>query len=75
MMLKDFIKSIKGEEARLAFARRCGTSFAYLKLVSYGAKPCGAKLAVQIERESGGLVTRQELRSDWSEIWPELEAA
>ena len=32
------------------------------------------KMCVQIEEMSGGKVTRKQLRKDWAEIWPELEA-
>lgn len=74
MKLKDFIKTIRSEEERVAFARRCGTSYGYLKMVSYNVKPCGPHLAVAIEENSGGQVTRKELRADWSAIWPELRA-
>ena len=27
---------------------------------------------VRIEKATGGVVSRQDLRSDWREIWPEL---
>lgn len=30
---------------------------------------------VAIERATGGLVTRKDLRDDWQAIWPELEAS
>lgn len=72
MKLKDFIKTMRTEVERVDFAARCGTTYGYMKLVSYGTKPCGPRLAVQIERNSDGKVTRQELRDDWPEIWPEL---
>ena len=75
MKLKDFIKTIRSEEERVMFARRCGTSFGYLKMVSYGVKPCGPRLAVAIEEFSERKVTRPELREDWSLIWPELRTS
>lgn len=72
MKLKDFIKTMRTEAERVAFAGRCGTTYGYLKMVSYGAKPCAPRLAVLIEENTGRRVTRQELRDDWSDIWPEL---
>nr|WP_258397378.1 helix-turn-helix domain-containing protein [Paraburkholderia unamae] len=55
------------------FAHRCGTTYAFLRNVMYGQRIAGEKLCVRIERESGGAVTRQDLRRDWREIWPELD--
>jgi len=58
---------------RATFAIRCDTSLGHLTNVAYGYKPCSPELAVSIERESGGAVTRPELRpEDWRKIWPEL---
>lgn len=74
MKLKDFIKTMRTETERVEFAGRCGTTYSYLKMVSYGAKPCAPRLAVAIEENTCGLVKRQELRSDWRDIWPELRA-
>lgn len=38
-----------------------------------GKRPVPEKAAVAIERETGGAVTRPELRpDDWQQIWPEL---
>lgn len=59
---------------RKAFALRCGTSFGHLQNIAYGYRPCGTALAVAIERESARQVTRQELRDDWHDLWPELAA-
>ena len=58
---------------RAAFAARCGTSYAHLRNVGYGQKTCGEKLAVQLEKITGGALSRREMRpNDWWEIWPEL---
>lgn len=59
-------------EARKELAGRCGTTLAHLKNVAYGDKNCGVQLAVALERETNRSVTRQELREDWADIWPEL---
>lgn len=39
-----------------------------------GRQP-GAAYAVAIERATGGAVSRQELRADFADIWPELAEA
>lgn len=54
--------------ARDGFARRCGTSLNYMKLVAYRSKKPNAELCIAIERESGGAVPVEELRPDidWS---------
>lgn len=50
------------------FAKRCGTSVDYLKQIASGTRRPGAKLAVDIERESLGAVPVEELlpEVDWA---------
>lgn len=74
MDLKTFFSEMDGDE-RDAFARRCETSRGHLQNVMYRTKACATDLAVHIERESGGLVRRWELRDDWFKHWPELIGA
>jgi DNA-binding transcriptional regulator YdaS (Cro superfamily) len=52
------------------FAERCGTTGGHLRNVSYGYKQAAESLAINIERESNGAVTVEELRPDvdWSVI-------
>ncbi|VVE47327.1 hypothetical protein PCO31111_04509 [Pandoraea communis] len=69
--LKVFLSPMPKAQ-REDFARRCGTTYAFLRNVMYGQRVAGEKLAVAIERESCGAVTRRHLRKDWTEIWPEL---
>lgn len=61
----------KGE--REAFALRCGTTVGYLRKSVSVRQKLRASTCALIERESGGAITRQELRpDDWQVIWPEL---
>lgn len=70
--LKSFFAGIPRTDRDL-FAERCGTTVAFLRNVIYGQRRAGEKLCVAIERESGGRVTRRDLRpDDWHLIWPEL---
>lgn len=72
MNLKTFLKNLPVAE-RESFASRCNTSYGHLRNVGYGQKTCAEILAVAIERESNGEVTRRESRpDDWHLIWPEL---
>lgn len=71
MELKTYLATKTALE-RDEFAKRCGTTKGHLQNVMYGMKSCATDLAVNIERESGHAVTRQELRGDWSNHWPEL---
>lgn len=48
-------------DSREDFAKKCGTSLAYMKQIAYGNKNCGAALAISIDRESGGKVLLEEL--------------
>lgn len=57
---------------RKTFADRCGTTEGYLRKACSTKQRIGAGICVQIERESGGQVTRKDLRDDWILIWPEL---
>lgn len=52
------------------FARRCGTTIGYMRLVAYGNRTCREKLAINIDRESGGIVSLQTLRPDvdWDHV-------
>lgn len=62
-------------DLKKTFADRCKTSASHINNVAYGYKPCGIPLAVAIEKETQGVVTRQELRPhDYWLIWPDLPA-
>lgn len=50
-------------DRREEFASRCGTSRQHLTNIAYG-KPCGERLAVEIDRESLGVVRCESLRPD-----------
>lgn len=63
------------DKARARFAKKCQSSVGHFCNVITGSRQCGAKLAVLIERHSGCLVTRPEIRADWVEIWPELKGS
>lgn len=73
MDLKTYLSSMPRSE-RDAFAVKCDTTPGHMRNVMYGVKSCATDLAVRIERESGGHVTRPELRDDWRDHWPELVA-
>ena len=74
MELKTFLGSLTDEE-RERFAQDCLTSVGHLRNVMYGYRQCATDLAVRIERYSRGQVTRQDLRDDWADHWPELAVA
>lgn len=75
MQLKHYLDDVLPMGEREAFCKRCETTWGHMRNVSYGDKPCGIPLAVSIERETGGEVTRQELRpEDYWLIWPDLTA-
>lgn len=72
MDLRTYLNSLD-KSAQADFALRIGTSIGYLrKAISIGQR-VSPKLAVSIERESAGAVSRIDLFPvDWSSIWPEL---
>lgn len=71
MDLKTYLSPMSAEK-RDEFAQRCGTTKGHLQNVMYGTKTLDAKTCVLVEAESAAQVTRQELRTDWHDIWPEL---
>lgn len=54
-------------------AEAVGVTSGFICQIKSGEKQCPEKLAVAIERATGGAVTRKDLRPDWRELWPELE--
>lgn len=62
--LINYLKSLSTDKACEDFARRCGTSVGYLKLVMYGNRKCSATLAISIDRESNGSVRCDDLCPD-----------
>jgi DNA-binding transcriptional regulator YdaS (Cro superfamily) len=74
--LKLYLDSLTRPE-RIAFAKRCGTTIGYFgKNISSKKKLLfGTGICLRIEEESGGAVTRKDLRSDWSKHWPDLRDA
>ncbi|MDQ3270758.1 MAG: helix-turn-helix domain-containing protein [Pseudomonadota bacterium] len=73
MKLKNYLQCLSTTD-REAFAKKLDSSTGHLQNVAYGYRPCAPALAVALERETGGAVSRQELRDDWQNIWPELVA-
>lgn len=62
--LIEYIKGMPSDRNREDFAARCGTSLGYLKLVMYGNRNCSAGLAISIDRESGGVISCDDLCPD-----------
>lgn len=77
MLLKDHLRSLPDEDAREAFAVRCGTSIGHMRNTIYDKKKALAPAScVAVERESCGAVRRWDMRpDDWHLIWPELVGA
>lgn len=56
-------------------ANDLSVSPSYLSQLASGKTRRSPERCVQIERATGGQVTRRELRpDDWQQIWPELSA-
>jgi DNA-binding transcriptional regulator YdaS (Cro superfamily) len=63
MRLLDYLRQLE-PKPRKAFAKRCGTSLGSLMNVAHGFRPCRERLAIEIEKNSVGAVTCEELRDD-----------
>jgi DNA-binding transcriptional regulator YdaS (Cro superfamily) len=70
MDLQTYLRDHLARADREDFAERCGTAWGHLRNVAYGSRPCTALLAIEIDRETGGKVTAEELcpDADWSHI-------
>jgi len=74
MTLTQFLNSLSPQH-RAQLAACCETSFEYLRQIAYGNRPCSPRIAVCIEQQSGGIITRKMLfPDDWQKVWPELVA-
>lgn len=73
MDLKTYLASLADEAARKKFAADCGTSLGHMRNTCYEeGKQLAVPVCVKVEQLSGQQVTRQELRDDWADLWPEL---
>lgn len=71
MDLKSYLAEERGRTVRLAKA--IGVASAMVSQMALRVRPVSPVAAVDIERATGGQVTRRELRpTDWHRIWPEL---
>jgi DNA-binding transcriptional regulator YdaS (Cro superfamily) len=74
MTLIEYINSLSPED-RSRFEGVAGTSIGYLRKAASAKQVLGAATCVGVERASGGVITRKQLRpEDWHLIWPELAA-
>lgn len=69
MKLRSFINSMRPQE-QIEFAKRCGTTIGYLRKAISKGQAFGADICVEIEKNSHGAVTCEELRPDidWAYI-------
>jgi DNA-binding transcriptional regulator YdaS (Cro superfamily) len=74
--LLDYIKDHVPQSDREAFAQRIGTTYPHLKQIAYGHRPCSPAYAVNIDRETAGAVTMQEMcpEIDWDHVYSAMRA-
>lgn len=74
MDLKSYIQAERGNGVKLAAT--LGIPLSYLSQMAGAGRAITAERAVAIERATGGIVGRRDLRpDDWADVWPELAAA
>ncbi|MBV6321947.1 transcriptional regulator [Duganella violaceipulchra] len=71
MDLKKYISAERGRAKSLA--AHLGISPSFLSQIAAGTAPASPSRCLEIEKGTGGQVTRKDLREDWREIWPELK--
>ena len=70
-LLKTWLSEEKGRASRLA--KELGVPYSFVHKMSVGIKSIPIAHAAQVERITGGAVTRKAIRpDDWAVIWPEL---
>lgn len=69
MKLKSYLAELTADE-RESLANRCHTSVGHLKNVAHGSRQCGESLAIDLDRETRGKVTCEDLRPDvdWAHL-------
>lgn len=65
MRFKKYYKSLSAEDKK-DLADRMNTSLAYLSQLANGHRKAGAKILLQIESSTGGLVSAVEMRDEAS---------
>lgn len=75
MKLKSHLATLeRGGASKLA--DELGVSISYLSQMASGKAPISPERMVKIEQITGGSVTRKdEFPTNWSLIWPEIDAA
>ncbi|MFN3732230.1 transcriptional regulator [Comamonas testosteroni] len=72
MKLSDYLNQLE-RGGKSAFARKIGAHASDLSDWMKGARPIPVRFCPAIERETGGMVVRQDCRpNDWQMYWPEL---
>ena len=69
MQLKEYINTFKNTQNLKSFSLKLGVSHLYVYQIASHYRIPSPRLAVAIEKETGGLVSRYELRPDAKEIW------
>lgn len=70
MTLEQYLETLATKADKAAFAQSVGTTLGYLKHVVKGRRSPSGALAIEIERETNGLVRCEELcpDADWDYI-------
>lgn len=63
MELRTYLNSCSFDEQK-SYASRSGTTLGYLRKALSTSQQIGERICIGLERESGGLVTCEELRPD-----------
>lgn len=63
MNLSEYLRSLQ-KQGLTDFAGRCGTTIGQLRQVAIKSRRAGESLAINIERESGGVIRCEDLRPD-----------
>lgn len=73
IVLRNYLRTLTPME-KTEFSEKCGTTTNYLRKAVSISQPLRPIVCSLIEINSGGAVTREELRpDDWHIIWPELK--
>ncbi|WP_284402317.1 YdaS family helix-turn-helix protein [Acidovorax sp. SUPP2825] len=74
MLISEYLNAERGRAASLA--RGLGVKPVVISRWGSGSKPVPIERCIAIERLTGGLVGRKDLRpNDWQDVWPDLSAS
>jgi DNA-binding transcriptional regulator YdaS (Cro superfamily) len=70
MELREYLEKV---ETNICLAKRLNVAPSLVSQWKNGTRPIPVERMTDIEKATGGLVTRKDMNEEWARIWPELD--